>query len=257
VTPAAPGTITVRVRPALAVLIGAALLLAGGLAWRGGLLDGLTGQAPLKVRAVGHSWWWEFDYPDLGIKTANELHLPENRQVELTTTSVDVLHTLSIPELGVQVAGPPAATTTTRFETTAAGEFGGECSQICGLAHNMMRVKAVVQSTEWFDAWVVGQQKPAAVPESEAEWRGYEMLTTACAKCHSLDPGEKRTDLAGPNLAHLMSRSVFAGATFELNGSNLRRWIRDTQTMKAGNDMRVNLPRDDFDGVMQYLLILR
>ena len=73
---------------------------------------------------------------------------------------------------------------------------------------------------------------------SEEQWRGYEMLTTACAKCHSLDPAEQRTDLLGPNLAHLMSRSVFAGATFELNQTNLRRWLRDTQAMKAGNDMR-------------------
>ena len=79
------------------------------------------------------------------------------------------------------------------------------------------------------------------------------MLTTACAKCHSLDPAEQRTDLLGPNLAHLMSRSVFAGATFELNRANLRRWMRDTQAMKAGNDMGVNLPRDDYEAVIEYL----
>ena len=49
-----------------------------------------------------------------------------------------------------------------------AGEYGGECSQICGLAHNMMRVKVVVESGEDFDAWVADQKKPAALPQSEA-----------------------------------------------------------------------------------------
>ncbi|HET6845252.1 MAG TPA: cytochrome c oxidase subunit II, partial [Anaerolineales bacterium] len=195
--------------------------------------------------------------PALGINTANELRLPEGRRVQLEVTSVDVLHALAIPELALQANGLPGAVTHLELTTPQAGNYGGECSQICGLAHNMMRVKVVVEPADEFDAWVAAQKEPAAVPQSESEWRGYEMLTTACAKCHSLDAGEKRTDLLGPNLAHLMSRSVFAGATFDLNEPNLRRWLRDTQAMKAGNDMRVNLPRDDYEAVVEYLLMLK
>lgn len=217
----------------------------------------LPGATPVKVNVIGHSWWWEFDYPDLEIKTANELHLPEGRRVQLELESADVLHTLSIPKLSLQADALPGAIQLLELPGMHTGEYGGECSEICGLAHNMMRVKVVVEPAKEFDAWGAAQQAPAAVPQSEAEWRGYEMLTTACAKCHSLDPGEKRMDLLGPNLAHLMSRSVFAGATFELNETNLRRWVRDTQAMKTGNDMRVNLPRDDYEAVIEYLLMLR
>ena len=120
----------------------------------------------------------------------------------------------------------------------------------------MMRFKVFAETQGDFETWMSGQQQPAAAPEAERQQAGFDMLSTACAKCHSLDPAEPRTDLLGPNLAHLMSRSVFAGASFELNESNLRRWIRDTQAMKPGNDMIVNLPRDDFDAVIEYLLLL-
>ncbi|MEM4380558.1 MAG: hypothetical protein QXL01_07760, partial [Thermoplasmatales archaeon] len=46
----------------------------------------------LRVNVTGHQWWWEIEYPDLGITTANELHLPAGRPVELSLESNDVLH---------------------------------------------------------------------------------------------------------------------------------------------------------------------
>ncbi len=251
------GVIRFRRRTVWSLVFAGLLAAAGVSAWRLGLLESLFGgEAPLRVLVTGHNWWWEFDYVELGVKTAHELHVPEGRRVQLELISVDVLHTLSIPELNVQADALPGRTTQVQLGAARAGEYGGACSEICGLAHNMMRAKVVVQSQADFDAWIESQRQPAAVPQSEEQWRGYEMLTTACAKCHSLDPAEKRPGLLGPNLAHLMSRSVFAGATFELNQSNLRRWLRDTQAMKAGNDMRVNLPRDDYEAVIQYLLML-
>jgi cytochrome c oxidase subunit 2 len=249
--------IRIPIRTAAGVLLGGVVMFAAALVWRSGLLEGLVaGTAPLRVTVIGHNWWWEFVYPELGIKTANELHLPESRGVQLELTSVDVLHTLSIPELGVLADALPGATSQISLPSVESGEYGGECSEICGTAHNMMRVKVVVHTASDFETWAVRQQEPAAVPQSEQQWRGYEMLTTACAKCHSLNPAESRTDLLGPNLAHLMSRSVFAGATFELNETNLRRWLRDTQAMKSGNDMVVKLPRDDYEAVVEYLLML-
>jgi cytochrome c oxidase subunit 2 len=36
----------------------------------------------------------------------------------------------------------------------------------------------------------------------------------------------------GPNLTHLQGRKTFAGATFDLNADNLRKWIRDPSAMK-------------------------
>jgi len=243
----------VIVRAAIAILV-----VGVAAAWKAGVFAFLSpAPEPLRVRVIGHSWWWEFDYPDLRIKTANEMHLPVGTNVELELTSVDVLHTLSIPELSVRADAIPGQVNHLQTQVDAPGALGGECSEICGIAHSMMRAKVVAESQVDFDAWAAHQQKPAAVPQTEQELSGYDMLSTACSRCHSLDPGEERTDLVGPNLAHLMSRSVFAGASFTLDESNLRRWIRDTQAMKAGNDMVVKLARDDYLAVVEYLLLLR
>ncbi len=56
------------------------------------------GHAPLKVEVIGHQWWWEFRYPELGITTANEFHVPLSRTVDLRMKSVDVIHSFWIPQ---------------------------------------------------------------------------------------------------------------------------------------------------------------
>jgi len=255
---AAPIMLRVRKRHAYA-FFGIVLAAVGVvLAWGTGVLGGSrVAPDPIQVNVIGHNWWWEFHYPGLGIKTANELHVPVDTEIVLRLSTVDVTHTLSIPELGFAADALPGRTNTVALRVEEPGDLGGECSEVCGLAHGMMRVRVVAQTQADFDLWAVNQQAPAAAPQTERQTAGYEFVTTACATCHSLNPAEPRTDLKGPNLAHLMSRSVFAGASFTLNETNLRRWIRDTQAMKAGNDMIVNLPRDDYEAVVEYLLMLK
>ena len=245
-----------RVGGAALIVLIALAGMAALLAWRLGVA-GAAARAPIHVVAVGHNWWWEFVYPESGVKTANELHLPANAQVQMELRSVDVLHTLSVPEVALQADAIPGRSSYVMFHTPRTGELGGECSEICGTAHNMMRVKVIVESPADFETWMNQQQAPAAAPQTEQQWTGYELVITACARCHSLDPIEPRTDLLGPNLAHLMSRSVFAGASFTLNETNLRRWMRDSQEMKAGNDMDNHVLRQDHEAVVEYLLTLK
>ena len=121
----------------------------------------------------------------------------------------------------------------------------------------MMRLKVIAQTQADFDAWVANQQKPAAQPQSESEMAGYEILTSTCSTCHSLDPNDPRDDLVGPNLAHLFSRTSFAGATFPLDEAHVRSWVKDTQAMKPGNYMNINLPSKDFENVIAYLKLLK
>jgi cytochrome c oxidase subunit II len=51
------------------------------------------------VRVIGHQWWWEFRYPDLGVVTANELHVPARVATCLTLESADVAHSFWVPRL--------------------------------------------------------------------------------------------------------------------------------------------------------------
>src|SRR6185369_15934296 len=62
----------------------------------------------LAVTIVGHQWWWEIRYPELGIVTANELHVPASgpsasRPTFLDLESVDVVHSFWVPQLAGKI----------------------------------------------------------------------------------------------------------------------------------------------------------
>jgi cytochrome c oxidase subunit II len=210
----------------------------------------------IQLHIIGHRWWWEFDYVNQNIKTANELHIPVGATVQITLDSVDVIHSFWVPQLTGKTDVIPGQTNHMWITSDQVGVFLGQCTEFCGTEHAMMRIKAVVQSQADFDAWVANQQKAAAQPQTPDEQAGYTTVTTLCASCHSLNPAEP--DLkTGPNLAHLYSRSVFAGGTFDLNEANLRNWLKDTQAMKPGNDMDVNLSSTQIDQLIAYLKLLK
>jgi cytochrome c oxidase subunit 2 len=210
----------------------------------------------LNLHVIGHRWWWEFEYPDLGIITANELHVPAGTNVQITLDSVDVIHSFWVPQLSGKTDAIPGQTNHMWMNAGQPGSFLGQCAEFCGTEHALMRIKVVVDSQEDFKAWVANQQKPAAQPQTADEQAGLKILQGTCASCHSLDPNEKEAKV-GPNLAHVYSRSEFAGSTFELTDDNLRRWLKDTQSMKPGNDMQITMLPKEIDQVMAYLKLLK
>jgi cytochrome c oxidase subunit II len=210
----------------------------------------------INLHVIGHRWWWEYDYTDLGIKTANELHIPVGANVQITLDSVDVIHSFWIPQLSGKTDVIPGQTNHMWITSDHEGIFTGQCAEFCGTEHAMMRIVVVVQSQKDFDTWVVNQQKPATQPQTVAEQAGYKSLTSTCASCHSLNPGETETKIA-PNLTHLFSRSVFVGATYDLNEENLRKWLKNQQEMKPGAGMNITLLPEEIDGIVAYLKLLK
>jgi cytochrome c oxidase subunit 2 len=232
----------------------------------------------INVHVIGHQWWWEFDYPDLGIVTANELHVPVNTNVYITLDSVDVIHSFWVPQLSGKTDVIPGQTNHMWFRADETGDYHGQCAEFCGLNHANMRIKVVVETNDDFKAWAKNQQQPPAQPQTAEQQQGYKILTTGiCSNCHQLKntvvppgknssappsntPGNGAYTVArpvGPNLGHLMSRSVFAGATFDLNEANLRRWLMDNQHMKPGNDMSLNPKPDELEPLIAYLTSLK
>lgn len=210
----------------------------------------------INLHVIGHRWWWEFDYTDLGIKTANELHIPVGATVQITLDSIDVIHSFWVPQLSGKTDVVPGQTNHMWLTADQTGKFFGQCAEFCGTEHAMMRIVVVVDSQDRFDAWVANQQKPVPQPQTGDQQAGHKLVSTLCASCHSLDPGETETKV-GPNLAHLFSRSTFAGATYDLNEENLRRWLHDTQPMKPENDMNLKLTPQEIDELVAYLLLLK
>ena len=110
--------------------------------------------ADLRVNVIGHQWWWEFEYPDLGIVTANELHIPVGRRVILELDSADVLHSFWVPRLGGKRDLIPNQDNQLWLSADEAGLYYGHCAELCLTAHAYMRFRVVAESDEAFAGWV-------------------------------------------------------------------------------------------------------
>ena len=88
----------------------------------------------LQVTATGHQWWFEFEYPELGITTANEIHIPVDRPVEFTLLSEDVIHSFWVPQLAGKVDLVPGHENGLWFtpNEARAEPYLGQCAEYCG-----------------------------------------------------------------------------------------------------------------------------
>jgi len=215
----------------------------------------------LDVTVTGHQWWWEYEYPELGLVTANELHIPTGTRVELKLESDDVIHSFWPPKLAGKVDVIPGHTNTMAIQADAPGEFEGQCAEFCGISHSRMRLRVIAQSPEDFKAWAADQKRehPASAPGGTGEVAEGAALfqSRGCGGCHTV-AGYTQGEI-GPNLTHLFDRETFAGSIFELNSINLRRWLRDPQGEKPGNKMVLPVPlnEDEITKLIAYLETLK
>ncbi|HEU4698734.1 MAG TPA: cytochrome c oxidase subunit II [Gemmatimonadales bacterium] len=113
---------------------------------------------PLTVQVIGHQWWWEFRYPEYGITTANELHIPVGRTVSLRMGTSDVVHSFWTPQLAGKRDVFPNRETRLWFTAEAPGYYRGQCAEFCGIQHAKMAFHIVADSPEQFDAYVKSMQ---------------------------------------------------------------------------------------------------
>ena len=214
----------------------------------------------VNVTVIGHQFWWEYRYDDLGVVTANELRMPVGRPVELTLNSVDVIHSYWIPPLGGKTDVVPGRNNHMHLEADAAGEYLGQCTEFCGASHANMRAKAIAMNQADFDAWVAGQKAGPTTPAagSPAEAGAQLFAAKGCVGCHTIQGIS--SGMVGPNLTHIASRTTFAGSIFNNNDQNLRTWLRDPQAAKPGNKMIIPggpLAPDEITKLIAYLDTLR
>jgi len=214
----------------------------------------------LRVEVVGHQWWWEFRYPELGVVTANELHLVRGRAVQLEMTSADVIHSFWAPGLGGKRDLTPGRTTRIVFTPDSVSEYAGQCAEFCGASHANMRLRVFVQTDSTFAAWAAHQLTPAATPVrgSLAE-RGQDLFAHgACIACHTITGVPQARGTVGPNLTHVGGRTTLAGATLPNTEEWLRRWITNAPYLKPGSLMpAMPLPDDQVTALIAYLQSLQ
>jgi cytochrome c oxidase subunit 2 len=212
----------------------------------------------MAINVTGHQFWWEFQYPNANVVTANELHLPVGQTVNLVLHSNDVIHSFWVPALGGKRDAFHGRTNYVWLTPDSVGEFPGQCYQLCGYSHGNMREKAIVQSPADFQAWLTAQQAPAVQPTDPTAAEGAALFQTrGCAACHSIQ-GTPAQGMVGPNLTHVASRGTIAGSILQNNADDLRTWLKDPPAVKPGSIMpNLGLNDHELDVLVAYLQSLK
>ncbi|MBI4338311.1 MAG: cytochrome c oxidase subunit II [Chloroflexi bacterium] len=215
------------------------------------------GEEPLQVSVVGYQWWWEFQYADLGVTTANELHVPVGRAVRLALQSNDVIHSFWVPKLAGKTDVIPNQANTMWFRADRAGTYFGQCAEFCGIAHAQMRFRVVAEPEEAFAAWVSAQKQPPASPVGLGTQGAQVFASRGCAACHTIE-GTTAHGRVGPDLTRVGSRQTLAAGALANTPENLARWLRNPQDVKPGAKMpNLGLSQDEIAALVAYLDGLR
>ena len=257
------------------------------------------------VKVTGHQWWWTFEYftpeeiakeeadlervskdeierseaykPEPYVITANELNVPVGVPVSVVLESKDVIHSFWIPKLAGKVDIVPNNRNTMWFQadrvdgdpdTPEIDPFLGQCAEFCGIAHAFMKFLVFVHEQGDFDAWVLGQQAPAAEPVGLATVGRQVFVDQKCWACHTLADDEEpilrgARSTIGPNLTHVGNRSTIAAGLVDNTANHLADWLRDPLAMKPGNLMGeqgamfdggpAKMTGDEIDALVAYL----
>lgn len=129
----------------------------------------------LTLKSIGHQWYWSYEYSDFKklefdsfIIPTNELQergfrlldvdnrvtLPFNSQIRILVSAIDVLHSWTIPSLGVKIDATPGRLNQTNFFINRPGLFYGQCSEICGANHRFIPIVIERVPTNIFINWI-------------------------------------------------------------------------------------------------------
>ncbi|MGH2496626.1 MAG: cytochrome c oxidase subunit II [Ktedonobacteraceae bacterium] len=232
-------------------------------------LSNISGQGrTLEIKVVAHQWWWEFDYTNDSIVTADELVVPVGTVVHTTLESTNVIHSFWVPQITGKTDVVPGHANDKLFSADTIGTYRGICTEYCGLQHAHMSFEMRVLSQSDYVSWLHNQQNAAATSTDPNAVAGEKIFTTSggCVGCHGIvgvnlksfsDPAG--THLVGPNLTHFGARRSIAGlvltwdpqscvvvtdssgnpAIQNPSGCGLYQWLHDPQAVKPDNDMHI------------------
>lgn len=219
------------------------------------------GPAAVRLLVTGHQWWWEVRYlsddPSEEFTTANEIHIPVGKVVDVTLHGGDVIHSFWVPALAGKTDMIPGQENQTWIEAQNPGVYRGQCGEYCGQQHAHMAFNVIADPPAKFEAWRKQQLQEAPPDPTGALHPGLALFTTRCGICHSVR-GTTAGGVLGPDLTHIMSRHSIGAATLPNNVGNLASWIADPQHIKPGNYMpRLDLSGRQLTQVREYVETLR
>ena len=130
--------------------------------------------AEMTLKAIGHQWYWSYEYPDNGafefdavmledderkagqprlLATDNAIVVPIDTTIRLLVTADDVLHAWAMPSFGVKIDAVPGKLNEAWFKIEKAGTYYGQCSELCGVRHGFMPIMVKAVAKKEFKLW--------------------------------------------------------------------------------------------------------
>lgn len=216
-----------------------------------------------QIRLTGHQWWWEVAYlegnTEQHFKTANEIHIPVGKPVDIELRSVDVIHSFWVPALHGKVDLVPGMSNYIRIQADRPGTYRGQCAEFCGAQHAHMGIIVVAEDAAAYEAWLQGQRQEAAEPDGPEAQRGRQIfLAGPCSNCHQVR-GTRAGGTVAPDLTHLASRRNIAANSFPNDTAHLSAWVTRAQAMKPAAAMPniTQFEGQDLSALVAYLQQLK
>nr|AZL93079.1 cytochrome c oxidase subunit 2 [Amblyjoppa sp. ZJUH_2016002] len=127
----------------------------------------------MTIKTIGHQWYWSYEYSDFKniefnsfmlnysdknifrlLDVDNRLIIPFNNKIRLLISSIDVIHSWTIPSLGIKIDSIPGRINQTMMIMNRPGIFFGQCSEICGMNHSFMPISIESTSKINFINWL-------------------------------------------------------------------------------------------------------
>jgi cytochrome c oxidase subunit 2 len=196
----------------------------------------------VRLKVTAQQWWWKVQYLNSDVSriltTANEIHIPTGKPIQIELTSTDVIHSFWIPALSGKTDAIPGQTNIQWLEASRPGVYRGQCTEYCGMQHAHMGMFVIAQKPSQFQSWLNQQLAPAPVPTTAQTARGEQLFVYRCGTCHTAR-GSDAAGMVAPDLTHLMSRSTIAAGTLPTTIATLSGWVANPQAVKPGNHMPV------------------
>nr|YP_010535002.1 cytochrome c oxidase subunit II [Meloe proscarabaeus]UYA96969.1 cytochrome c oxidase subunit II [Meloe proscarabaeus] len=139
-----------------------------------------TNNPLLTIKTIGHQWYWSYEYSDFKtlefdsymipinemknwnfrlLDVDNRMTIPFKTQIRMLVTAADVIHSWTVPSLGVKIDATPGRLNQTNFLSNRPGLFYGQCSEICGANHSFMPIVIESITPGFFIKWISGMIK--------------------------------------------------------------------------------------------------
>nr|ADQ64023.1 cytochrome c oxidase subunit II [Aradacanthia heissi] len=129
----------------------------------------------ITIKAIGHQWYWSYEYSDFKniefesymkpemelntnemrlLEVDNRLILPINNSIRILVSSTDVIHSWTVPAIGVKIDATPGRLNQSMMKINRPGIMYGQCSEICGANHSFMPIMIESITMKKFIEWI-------------------------------------------------------------------------------------------------------